>query len=183
MVVRHDMELENLGKVSELLKDMTPFMPGTTGLYGGKHFTLAGRIKVLYPKGTWSEWWALFDDGSEGWLAEAQGFYMMSFLDSDPAPWNRVSDLGGLGGRVEIKGESFQIDDIKNVKYAGSEGELPFVFQRNLQGTSVDLRGPRGKFASVFFGDGSTKLYLGEYVPFEKFQFQHLRELDGWSVE
>lgn len=178
MVVRHDMNLETMGKVAELLDDMSPFQVGTTGNYNAKHFTLVGRIKVIYSKGTWSEWYALFDDGTEGWLAEAQGSYMMTFpiedLNSEfPSHW-------APNERATIKGDTFWIEDVKRVTYAASEGELPFAFKPHETANSVDLRSADGKFATVTTKKKNRELYVGEYVPFDSFNFQNLRTLDGW---
>lgn len=174
------MDLKSLGKVAELLNDMSPFQVGTAGRYAGKGFTLLGRVKVVYDKGMWSEWWAAFDDGSEGWLAEAQGFYMMSKA-VDPGPIQSPETLKELGNELTIEGQSYRIDDVKQVRYAGSEGELPFVFQPDKKGVSVDLRAPGGKFASILFGMGETQFFVGHYLKFSEFQFTNLRVLDGWT--
>jgi Domain of unknown function (DUF4178) len=181
-VVRHDMNLKTLGKVAELLNDMSPFQVGTSGRYEGKGFTLLGRVKVLYDKGMWSEWWAAFDDGSEGWLAEAQGFYMMSKA-VDPGPLQHPDDLKSVGKELSIEGLTYRIDDVKQIRYAGSEGELPYVYYPDKKGVSVDLRAPGGRFASILFGMGDAQLFVGHYLPFTEFQFTNLRVLDGWTAE
>ena len=176
------MDLELVGKVAELLDDMSPFQVGTRGVYEGKGFVLLGRIKVMYAKGIWSEWWASFDDGSEGWLAEAQGFYMMSKA-VDAGPLGSAKRLNELGKRVEIEGVSYVIDDVKEIEYAASEGELPFVFYPHKKGVSVDLRGEGGGFASILYGMEETQVFVGHYLPFKRFQFTNLRVLDGWPAE
>jgi hypothetical protein len=178
MVVRHDMNLKTMGKVAELLDDMSPFQVGTMGTYKGKAFTLVGRVKVVYPSGTWSEWYALFDDGKEGWLAEAQGNYMMTFLQPDQEI--QLSKNAEPMQEIDIAGEAFFVEDVKDVRYASSEGELPFPFTPNQAATSIDLRSRNGKFASVTLKGSHRDLYLGEYVAFETFQFQNLRTIDGW---
>lgn len=180
MVVRRDMNLETFGRVAELLRDMSPFQVGTMGRFEGKGFTLAGRIKVMYEKGMWSEWWAMFDDGSEGWLAEAQGFYMMSFPSPEAANFPSPDSLNTVGQEVRIGNDFYRIDDVKKVTYAASEGELPFIFQPKMTGVSIDLRSAGGKFASIFFSQRETQLFIGKYLPFEAFQFINLREIDGW---
>jgi hypothetical protein len=178
MVVRHDMNLETLGEVAELLDDMSPFQVGTTGRYKDKQFTLIGRIKVVYESGTWSEWYALFDDGTEGWLAEAQGNYMMTFATDDPDFDIFASQK--LMRKMQLKGETFFIEDVKRVTYAASEGELPMPFKPNEIVISVDLRSEKGAFASVTMKGKNRYIYLGEYVPFEAFEFQNIRTFDGW---
>src|SRR5688572_12411014 len=74
-VVRHDLNVENLGKMAELPPDMSPLQLGTRGKYEGTSFEIVGRLKVAWEEGTWNEWYLLFDSGRDGWLAEAQGFY------------------------------------------------------------------------------------------------------------
>ena len=178
MVVRHDMNLETMGKVAELLDDMSPFQVGTMGTYKGKGFILAGRVKVIYDRGTWSEWYALYDDGTEGWLAEAQGAYMMTFAIElgDMTFPARLAPME----QAQIKGEIYYIEDVKRVTYAASEGELPFAFTPKEQATSVDMRSEKGGFASLTVKTTGQQLYLGEYAAFESFNFQYLRTLDGW---
>ena len=126
----------------------------------------------------WSEWYALFDDGRDGWLAEAQGFYMMSLEaqheEAPPAAQVSVEDV------YELNGEKFTVDDIRLVTYAGSEGELPFVYQHHFNAKSVDLRGPSKKFASILYGPEETTVFLGRYQDFDEFGFDYLREIDGW---
>ena len=40
---------------------------------GTRGFTLVGRLQLDYGQGPWNEWYAAFDDGDWGWVAEAQG--------------------------------------------------------------------------------------------------------------
>lgn len=178
MVVRHDMNLETIGQVAELLDDMSPFQVGTRGTYKGQNFMLVGRIKVLYDKGTWSEWYAYFDDGREGWLAEAQGNYMMTY----GADASRIQFEGAIKPLAEAKIDQtlFFVEDVKEVTYAASEGELPQIFKPKEQVTSVDLRSENGVFASMTIKGDGRHLFIGEYVEFDTFDFQYLRTLDGW---
>lgn len=178
MVVRHDMKLETLGQVAELLDDMSPFQVGTTGTYQNRSFTLVGRVKVVYSKGTWSEWVALFDDGSHGWLAEAQGSYMMTF--EQPNVDIEVPQAHKPGEEAKIDGKSYLVEDARVVAYVASEGELPYPFTPKESVTSIDLMGNKGEFASLTISKRGTTAFLGEYVPFDDFHFQNLRTLDGW---
>lgn len=178
-IVRHDMDLEKLGEQAELLNDMSPFQVGTTGTFEGAGFMLLGRIKLVYEKGTWSEWYALFNDGRQGWLAEAQGRYMMSFPveNADLPPAKAVK----LGGSLTLDSRTYVVDEIQKVRYAASEGELPFVFQKDFEAVSVDLRGGDGYFASILYGPDSPEIFMGRYETFDAFNFQMLRMLDGWT--
>jgi len=87
-VVRHDVDLEAIGTMATLPDDMSPLQIGTDGFYQGTRFSLVGRMKIGWKDGSWNEWFMLADDGRKGWLAEAQGFYAVSFeidgaLDAD----------------------------------------------------------------------------------------------------
>ncbi|MFK7968967.1 MAG: DUF4178 domain-containing protein [Bacteroidia bacterium] len=179
-LVRHDRDLTKVGEQSEFMQDMSPFQIGTTGRYEGKGFTLFGRLKVKYPKGTWNEWYALMDDGSEAWLAEAQGFYMMSQAIED----KHIPPKTGLkiGKAVDV-GEhgSFVIMDIKEVTYAGSDGELPFEFKPNFRATSVDAFSTDDSFVSFLYEPGLVQGFVGHYLPFESFSFDNLKEIHGWE--
>src|SRR5687767_10191954 len=66
MVVRHDLDLENLGKMAQLPPDMSPIQRGTTGNYKGQDFTVIGRLKLQWEHGYWNEWYAMFSDGRGG---------------------------------------------------------------------------------------------------------------------
>ena len=141
---------------------------------------MAGRVKVIYDRGTWSEWYAWFDDGNHGWLAEAQGFYMMSF----EAEWDSGIDRKmrfAPGSRIILANKKYSIDDVKQVVYAGMEGELPFTFRPGETAMSIDFSSEGRTFASISFTESENKLYLGKYVDFAGFGFKNLRELAGWK--
>ena len=172
------MDLEKIGEVGELLNDMSPFQVGTRGKYQKLGFTLLGRIKVGYSGGMWSEWYALMDDGRPGWLGEAQGMYMFSFKVDDYSnpPFHELR----LGQNFQLRGLPYVVEDARNITYLGSEGELPYVFKANFKGQSVDLRGPGGQFANFLYGPHGNQMFMGEYLPFDDYEFDFLREIDGW---
>jgi len=180
MVIRHDMNLETLGKMAELPPDMTPLQIGTRGRYDSQGFELLGRLKIGWQDGTWNEWYALFDDGRDGWIAEAQGLLMVSFQlqDTKSAP-----DRGNIftGRSFPLIGDQiFQVDDIKEATCIGSEGELPLKGPKGRKSLSVDLIGPNDQFACIDYSDDGVRLYVGKYVDIEKLSLTSLREIDGW---
>jgi ribosomal protein S27E len=79
-LVRHGGDLENLGRMADLLEDASPIRLGTEGRYQGVHFAVVGRIQLRYAAGVWNEWHLLFDDMRGGWLSDAGGEYTISFL-------------------------------------------------------------------------------------------------------
>ena len=174
------MDLELRGKQSFLIEDLSPFQVGTMGKYENKGFILLGRIKLIYDGGMWSEWYAQFDDGTEGWLAEAQGFYMMSFKKELTTQVPALKSMKP-GQTVDLNGQNFSVDDIRKVKYAASEGELPFIFEQDYRARSVDFRGGKGLFANLLEGPDGLTFYLGKYLPFNDFSFTNLKAIHGWD--
>ncbi|HQC73139.1 MAG TPA: DUF4178 domain-containing protein, partial [Candidatus Competibacteraceae bacterium] len=72
-LIRHDLDLENVGRMAELLPDPSPIQLGTTGVYRKSRFTVVGRIQLRYSQGLWNEWYLLFDNQRGGWLGETLG--------------------------------------------------------------------------------------------------------------
>lgn len=179
-LVRQDMNLEAFGKMADLQDDMTPLQLLTSGSFEGKPFELVGRLRVRWEEGFWNEWYAIFSDGHEGWLAEAQGFYMVSF--QAPLPEN-LPPVDGLKPGIVLalaNGEKYQVDDIKSAQCVGSEGELPLQVAAGRKSVSVDLSGPERCFASIEYAEAETRFFVGKYVEFDDLNFRHLREIDGW---
>lgn len=179
MVVRRDVDLENLGKMAQLPPDMSPLQVGTTGRYEKRGFVLAGRLKLQWESGVWTEWNALFDDGSQGWLADAQGFLMMSF-EASLAAVPELSEVR-VGTPIATKSGTMTVKDIKQATCVGSQGELPFPAPHGRKSTTADLEGDNSDlFGTLDYGPEGVKLYTGRYVDFEELQLQNLREIDGW---
>ena len=184
MVVRHDMDLESLGKMATLPPDMSVLQIGTRGRYLRTNFEIVGRLRMAWDDGFWNEWYVLFDDGKDGWLAEAQGFYMMSFkMSYDEIPAEAIPSVENIfPGRVFmlLKDENFEVDDIKSATCVGSEGELPMKAPQGRKSVSVDLSGNDNKFANLDYSTENTRLYVGRYVNFDDLELTSLREIDGW---
>ncbi|MCB1143266.1 MAG: DUF4178 domain-containing protein [Leptospiraceae bacterium] len=180
VIVRHDMNLENLGKVSEIQEDMSPLQVGTTGNYGSKKFEIIGRQKASYSDGFWNEWYIYFSDYTDGWLAEAQGYYMVSVEVKEGVEIPNKNSVK-VGLTVQINKIPFSIDDIKEITYIGCEGELPVKSLVGSKALSVDLSGPDNNFCNIVYANDGNFVYLGKYIEFEDFQFKYLRELDGWK--
>ena len=62
--------LSRIGKMAELFDDHSPLQLFATGTYNKRPFTLIGRLQYKTTDGTWAEWNAFFDDGTDGWLAQ-----------------------------------------------------------------------------------------------------------------
>jgi hypothetical protein len=179
-ILRQDVNLETLGKMAELPADMSPLQIGTMGHYENTQFELVGRLKIGWVDGTWNEWYALFQNGKAGWLAEAQGLYMVSFQSEKSANIPKSQDISVGQEFALIKNDIFHVDDIKQATCLGSEGELPMKGPKGRKNISVDLSGPGNQFACIDYSDDGVRLYLGKYVDFEMLRFSALREIDGW---
>jgi hypothetical protein len=179
MVVRHDVNVEAIGQMAALPPDLSPLQLGTTGQIDTQSFTLIGRVRLGYEEGTWNEWCALFGDGRYGWVAEAQGIFMVTFA-INALPGIKQGNLS-LGSYIKIEGHTFQTVDRKRVTCLGSEGELPFVAAPGRESWSIDLAGPGELFASADFSEDGNRFYSGRYARFNDLNFSNLREVPGWS--
>ena len=78
LLIREGETLRDSGEDSALLEDFSPLQIGTSGVFNKQPFTLVGRLQARYDAGVWNEWYLLFADGSDGWLAEAGDQYVLT---------------------------------------------------------------------------------------------------------
>jgi hypothetical protein len=83
-LVRHDVNIEDIGKMAALAEDASPIRRGMAGRYKGRAFSVIGRIQQQYEAGYWNEWYLLFDDQREGWLSEGSGQFYLTFAADNP---------------------------------------------------------------------------------------------------
>lgn len=178
-LVRHDKDIESIGKMSEIPQDMSPIQIGTSGTFENSRFEVVGRQRVGWENGAWNEWYVHFDNGKDGWLADAQGFYMVSFQIMETSNLPELSALS-VSSSVKIQGISYSVDDIREVSCVGSQGELPVKSLQGRKTTSVDLVAENERFANIDFSSEGKRLFVGKYVDFENLKFMNLREIDGW---
>jgi len=167
--------LEKLGKVAELIPTGTKLRLHTRGTLGGHHFELVGRVQLRWQAGVWDEWYASFDDGREGWVAEAQGRYYVTFLvpGCTPPP---LADLHP-GGRVALAGVGdLTAVDFKTAELASAEGELPEGLTPSRR--TVDLEGDGGVFATIDYGDGTEapEVFAGKQIGSAEQHLSHTAE-------
>jgi uncharacterized protein DUF4178 len=177
-LVRHDLNLENIGKMAELKTDGSPLQLQAGGEYRQVHFAVVGRIQLRYKQGLWNEWYLLFDDMRGGWLGEAQGTYAISFL-TKPQPVPSFEDLK-TGQRLVLKDQLFEVRDLESALCIGGEGELPFRVGPGYETSVVDLLGEDNQFATIDYSETPPLIFVGEYVEFDALRLSGLREFDGW---
>jgi hypothetical protein len=185
LVVRHDTDVETIGKMAELPDDISPFQIGTAGIYKGVHFGIIGRLKVGWEDGCWNEWFLYMDTGKKAWLAEAQGFLAVIFEEDLTTSLAHADfySVPELGEHKTIAGKNYTVSDIKDTECVGSEGELPFAAPQGRKVKAVDLVGGNSGFAGIEYSDGEQpSIFTGEYVEFTDLHFSNLRELPGWKL-
>jgi hypothetical protein len=184
LLIRRDAQLEAVGKVAQVPDDLSPLQLQTTGYFDNNHFTLIGRLRKTWEEGSWSEWCANFDSPQFGWLAEAQGDLVMTFEQPlsqlGPALQPAALEQLSAGATLAIAGQPFTVSDVKLVTCAAGEGELISATITGSTATSIDLRGPGVRFATIEVASGQVSLYVGRFVEFDECRFTNLRKLEGW---
>jgi predicted RNA-binding Zn-ribbon protein involved in translation (DUF1610 family) len=170
--------VKDLGRMSSVLEDYTRVQIGTSGLLGGRPFTVVGRLQLRYPAGMWNEWHLLFDDGASGWLGDASGQYMVTAERPLSGPLPAFEQLAP-GGNVVLDGLIYTAADVRVAQCVGGQGELPFKVGAGYQTRSADLRSG-GQFLTLDYADdGPPKAYSGSAVTLEALQCQLLRDDDA----
>ena len=177
-LVRQGMDLDAVGKISELGDDLTPIQTGTTGMFEEEKFEVIGRMKIGYSNGFWNEWFTLLGSGKVGWLVEAQGFYALCYPFLDVSPPAR--EVIRPEKKVFLGDTAYLVEDIREVVCLHSEGELPVDAVEGRRSTSVDLTGFDDSMATIEYAQKETRVFIGAYKDFDLFQFKNLRPLDGW---
>lgn len=182
IVVVRGAQVETLGVLAKLPPDVTPLQPGTRGAWQGRGFELIGRLRVTWEGGSWNEWCADFSGGPQGWVAEAQGFCMVSFrtevddLPDEPAQLHAGQALK-MGGRV------WSVIDVKEVRCQSGEGQLPFQLTAEWRRLSIDLISRDGAFGSIEVDDEGTSFYSGATMRYPDLALENLRPVPGWSAD
>jgi hypothetical protein len=157
VVARTDRALEDLGKVAALVDTGSALRRDLPGKYRGVGFRLTGRTQMQHPMGgVWDEWYAAFDDGRWGWLAEAQGRYYVTFKTAvaDVPPRN-IIEVGGTYREMVI-------DEVGSATLVSGEGEIPWRVEPGSTYDYADLTGANGRFATIDYSEEPPLLFAGE---------------------
>jgi DNA-directed RNA polymerase subunit RPC12/RpoP len=158
IVARTDRDVTLHGKVAALIDTGSPLAVGATGRYNGNGFRISGRTQLRHQAGgVWDEWYAAFDDGQWGWLAEAQGRFYVTFRTADAAP--PLEQLG-LGSVSTIDG--LTVAEIGEAELASAEGELPWTPEANSSYRYADLTGSGRRFATIDYSEEPPVVFKGE---------------------
>lgn len=173
-LVRHDQNLEDIGKMAALVEDRSPLQLGAEGSYKGVHFALIGRIQIKYSQGIWNEWHLLFDDMRTGWLSEAGGEYVLTFMRQVDEPLPDFSALR-IGQRLQVASQVWTVSNLENAECIAGQGELPFKVGGGYPVAAADLRNET-RFATLDYSESPPLLFVGEAVRFDTLKMTNLRD-------
>lgn len=181
-IIKKNADIESIGKMAELPADLSPIQIGSRGRFKGSRFYVAGRIIYSWDDGTWNEWYLLFDNGKTGWLAEAQGEFIISF----PLEGQKIPPIEFFAHHKHFKVDSqkFSLSDRKNIHYIGSEGELPFKALKDYKSTVCDFLSKEDDlFLTIEYPAFVEKpfAYVGKYTSLKRLKMENIRLLEGWS--
>ncbi len=159
LVARTDRGLENDGKVAALVDTGSPLHVGVTGRYRGAGFRLTGRTQMKHQAGgVWDEWYAAFDDGRWGWLAEAAGKFYITFRTAEA----HVPEIAQLKlGTPVPQVDNFVVTEIGTAQLNSAEGELPWRPQPGETYRYADLSGSELRFATLDYSEEKPIVFKG----------------------
>ncbi|MDT7781027.1 MAG: hypothetical protein QOC99_3539 [Acidobacteriota bacterium] len=168
VVARTDRGVEDVGKVSDVAESGSPLELNLRGVYVGVVFELTGRAQLGHAAGGfWDEWYAHFEDGRWGWLAEAQGRFYLTFQIQVPSPNALPSfDSLQLGQQVwAIPAQSPPVVAEKGTaRMLAAKGEIPYLVTPGEVYAYADLSGQGGVFGTLDYGEQPPLVFVGREV-------------------
>jgi hypothetical protein len=173
-LLRHGDDLENLGRMADLLEDASLIQIGTEGKFRGVHFGVIGRIQLKHESGLWNEWHILFDDGRAAWLSEAGGEYVVS---AQVAVNEAIPPFEALAPEmaVTLAGRSFTVTNLETAHCISGQGELPFKVEAGYNVNAADMRG-NDRFLTLDYSETPPLVFVGHAATFNDLNFANLRE-------
>lgn len=174
-VIKDADAVKDLGKISAVLEDFSPIQIGTAGLFGGRGFTVVGRIQLRYGQGTWNEWYLLFDDGSGAWLGDSSGQFTLTTAREMAPPLPDFHEIVP-GQSCQIGAEHYIAAEKREAECIGGEGELPFRVGDGWSIRVADFR-KGSAFLTLDYTDGAKPVvYSGNAVQLPELRCQLLRD-------
>ncbi len=194
--MREGEALRRIGQSAELFDDHSPLQLGASGRYQGAAFTLVGRLQYRSSEGTWNEWHALFDSGSDAaaaskaaWLSEDNGRYVMAFDAALPGKAPSAESLR-IGAALLVDGQRWSVASVTVAKLIAAQGELSRAPNLTRGFVVADLRNSAGEVATLDYSDAAhTQWSVGRSVELDALALGGLREgaaektLQGRGVE
>ena len=178
-VVREGETLKRIGKMAELFDDFSPLQLMASGQLDGEGFVLVGRLQYKYGQGVWTEWHALFNDGSTGYLSEDNGAYVFSrpVIATSAIP---EATQFRIGARTQLQGKTYSVASNTEVCVVSAQGELPHLPALGTPFAMVELRSAEGAVLSVDYGPALSgqppALSVGDAVLLDALSLTGLRD-------
>jgi hypothetical protein len=168
VVARTDRGIEDLGKVSDVTDSGSPLEVNLRGVYLGVAFGLTGRAQLQHAAGGfWDEWYAAFEDGRWGWLAEAQGRFYLTFQIEVPSP-NALPTFDSLQLGQPVWAIPAQpppvVAEKGTARMLAAEGEIPYLLTPGETYAYADLSGQAGVFGTLDYGEHPPHVFVGREV-------------------
>src|SRR5437764_12875101 len=119
----------------------------------------------------------MMNDGTSGWLSDAQGDYAVTFNASG----RKLPSECKIGQQYTWDKEAYTVSTITKAHYRGLEGELPFQYWDKTNVIFVDLVSHSGQFATIDYSDEAPILCMAEAVQFKNLKLKNVRSFEGWS--
>ncbi|HVE72242.1 MAG TPA: DUF4178 domain-containing protein [Thermoanaerobaculia bacterium] len=157
VVARTDRGFEDHGKVAGLIDTGSPLRVGISGNYRGAPYRITGRSQLKHQAGgVWDEWYAAFDDGRWGWLAEAQGRFYVTFRVETAAPPFETLQVG-----APAVWQGFVVAEFGEAALLSAEGELPWRPDPGYSYRYADLSGANRGFGTVDYSEEPPVVFHG----------------------
>ncbi|MBC7465750.1 MAG: DUF4178 domain-containing protein [Bdellovibrio sp.] len=180
-IFRNEQQVDLLGKQAELPEDVSPVQIFSEGEAFGKKFRVLGKVKMQWAGGTWNEWFLTYSDGTLGWLAEAQGKWILS-TEKKEVVFPDLEDIR-VGRKFTLDSVAFIYTDKKEATSYGFEGELPFLTVAGEKRFSVDLLSDKSnRFLSFEYSKDERKAFIGKYVTLTELKMTNLKQIEGFSA-
>ncbi len=179
IIVRRDVNWQKVGEIADLPLDASPIQIGAEGVYRQKAFVVVGRIIYEYERGGWNEWHLAFNDGTSGWLSDAQLDFAISFQHAPPSPLPPAGNLQPMQTFAWFN-QQYSVTTITVANYAGVQGELPFEYWDKSKVTFADLKSPDAHFATIDYSESTPLLFVGESIEYDALQLKNVRLFEKW---
>lgn len=177
ILVRHDVNMEDVGKKAIPLVDSSPIQLGTEGIVQNRAFVVVGRIAYEYDGGRWNEWHLAFNDGASGWLSDAQLDYAVSFLTPTKT---ELPSTPGADQVLIINNVTYRVTTVTYAHYVGVEGDLPFTTWDKTDCLFADLRTPNRLFATIDYSESPPLVFTGVACKYDDLKLKNVRNFEGW---
>src|SRR5207302_5734034 len=123
-VARSGADAALIGKVPDLVSTSTQLGLGDRGTLDGHRFHIAGRLQLDQGAAAWDEWYVVYGDGGDGWLAEARGALFATRRVGKAAPLPAFEQLAA-GQRLTLPGlEEMAVDEAGLARFVCADGAL-----------------------------------------------------------